>query len=112
MFDSINYDHYFRVDEWSEIEVVVLFGVKDVDEFISLMNTSIGAGKLKITRMRTMGGLHDEWDGYCFEPKVIVAWAISKKIELPTKILEWYNSSHKMNKNNSIPKESKFINNF
>ena len=90
-----DYSYFFKLDEWIEDQIIDLFDQKNPEKLRDLIRASINAKKLHSIRWQQS---HNHFNSitYYFDPAVIIDWAISKQIELPKELLEWYEEKNKL----------------
>jgi len=92
-----DYSFFFKLDEWSEDQVIYLLSGEFEQQLSQLIHSSINAKTLKNRR-----GILDLRTVYYFEPVVIIDWANSKQIELSEDLRNWYDTQSKP-KPNELP---------
>jgi hypothetical protein len=91
-----DYSFYLKKGEWSEFEAVMLLSAdpEKVRRWYDLIESDRKSEKLLPSRYERRPYLSKE-DIYYYDPIVITSWAISKKISIPNKLVEWYGQQGK-----------------
>lgn len=96
-YTETDYKFYFQKDEWSDIEVMLLFAQENTDQLWELIQASLNTpGKLTYSRCElrsTYGGGENK---YWFDPFTIIHWAIGKEIPIPDILIEWHDKQLKL----------------